>query len=203
MIHHTAVIHPTAVIGKTTWVGPFCVIGPNVTIGEKNILTAHVVIGGLGQWRGRTSAGGVRIGDRNLFHERTSVHLAMDKGNFTVVEDNCYIMAGAVVNHDCWVEQGVTVCGNVNLSGDVYVMNGANIGMNAAIHQKQVIGAFCMVGMGAVVTKKAMVEPGTVFAGNPARYMKRNAVGLERAGITEEQLEAEKERFEAIHASRA
>jgi UDP-N-acetylglucosamine acyltransferase len=77
-------------------------------------------------------------------------------------------------------------------------MAGANIGMNAAIHQKQVIGSYAMVGMGAVVTKLANVEPGSVFAGNPARYLNKNVIGLNRANITLPQLEEETRRFEAL-----
>ena len=198
MIHPTSVVHHTAVIGKHTYIGPFCVIGPNVTIGSNNRLMAHVCIGLPAQWRGKESKGTVRIGNNNVFHERTSVHAAPEKGESTIVEDDCYVMAGSVINHDCWIETGVTISGNVNVSGHCRVMAGANIGMNAVIHQKQVIGSYAMVAMGAVVTKTAVVEPGSVFAGNPARFMKKNVVGLNRANVTLENLEEETRRFEAL-----
>lgn len=183
MIHPTAVIHETAVIGDDNEIGPFCVIGPNVVIGNGNRFTSHVCIGTPGQHRSRHREMGVEIGNGNTFREFSQVHHGVEKA--TRVGDDCYIMSGASVQHDCVIEDGVTLCSNVSLGGHVWVMRGANLGHNACVHQFQRIGSYAMLGMGAVVPKFIGIEPGQVYVGNPARWLRTNDIGLERAGITE------------------
>jgi acetyltransferase-like isoleucine patch superfamily enzyme len=51
-----------------------------------------------------------------------------------------------------------------------------NIGLNAAIHQRQKILEGCMIGMSAVITKKLITEPYCKYAGNPAKYIATNEI---------------------------
>jgi acetyltransferase-like isoleucine patch superfamily enzyme len=44
------------------------------------------------------------------------------------------------------------------------------------IHQKQDIAIGCMIGMGAVVTKKLITEAFKKYAGNPAKEIGDNAI---------------------------
>lgn len=184
MIHPTAIIHESAVIGDDNEIGPFCVIGPNVVIGHGNKLIAHVCIGTPAQHRSRGSVGGVVIGNGNEFHEMVTVHGATDT-HPTQVGNDGYFMATSHIAHDCVIEDGVTLCNAVSLGGHVRIMRGATIGFNSAVHQFQVIGAYSMLGMGTVVPKSARIEPGQCYAGNPARWLRVNEIGLRRAGITD------------------
>jgi len=63
-------------------------------------------------------------------------------------------------------------------------------------HQKTTIGAYAMIGMGSVVVRDVPV--GVKVVGNPARMIGMNEVGLERSGVTSEELLAEDERFERL-----
>ncbi len=77
-------------------------------------------------------------------------------------------------------------------------MNGANIGLNAVIHQRQVIGSWAFVGMGAIVVKGAVVNPGEVWGGSPAKLIKANKIGLERNGVSDIDLALEIMRFNSL-----
>ena len=68
----------------------------------------------------------------------------------------------------------------------VYV--GANLGLGAIVHQFSRIGAYCMIGMGAVITKKTICEPGYTFVGNPAHSIGVNLKGLERNKISHDEI---------------
>jgi UDP-N-acetylglucosamine acyltransferase len=70
----------------------------------------------------------------------------------------------------------VISCG-VKVGGHTIIDSNVNIGLNAVIHQRQFIAKGCMIGMGAVVTKKLVTEPYTKYAGNPAKYLGHNESG--------------------------
>jgi len=116
----------------------------------------------------------------------------------TVVADNGYFMANAHIAHDCLIEDGVTMCNNATLGGHTTVMRGATLGFGATVHQYQVIGAYSMLGMGTIVPKHIEILPGEMYAGNPAKHIGPNIVGLERAGITAQMRKAEHERYRVL-----
>jgi UDP-N-acetylglucosamine acyltransferase len=182
MIHPTAVVHPSARVDGVE-IGPYCVVGENVEIGAGTVLVAHVCIGTPPQHRTCRDLMGVRIGRGCVFHEFAQAHHGTRHA--TTVGDNCYIMSGASVQHDCVLENDVTMCSNVTLGGHVWIGRGANLGQLATVHQFQRIGAYSMLGMGAVVPKSARIEPGQIYAGNPARWLRQNDIGLERAKVTD------------------
>ena len=197
-IHETCVISPLAIIGDGNSFGPFCIVNEGVEIGDNNEFIGHVCIGTLGQFRGVKSAGGVKIGNGNTFHEFSQVHQAMKKGDFTRVGNDGYFMKGAHIAHDCVIEDKVTMCNDATLGGDTVVMIGATLGFLAVVHQKQVIGSYSMLGMGAIVPKSKDIEPGRKYAGNPAAFIGENDLGLLRHGITTIELRFEIERYSSM-----
>lgn len=199
-VHPTAVIEDGAELGEGNEIGPFCYITKHAKIGNNNKLVSHVCIGTPAQHRGDVEQGGVEVGNGNTFHEFSQVQASTNPSLPTRVSNNCYLMKGAHVAHDCMVEDDVTLCNDATLGGHTYVMRNTTLGFLTVVHQKQVIGSFVQTGMGAIFPKGARVEPGHVWAGNPAKAIKKNAIGIERAGITESELTEELNRYRVLLA---
>ena len=187
-IHQTAVIGPNVKIGDGNVIGPFTVILGNTEIGNDNWIGPHVAIGTPGEmrggdhpvlWDGSGNEATVRIGDRNIIREFTSVQSGSIVG--TSIGNDCYIMTKSHVPHDGVLGNGVTVSCSVMIGGHTTVLDGANLGLGAVVHQRLVIGERAMVGMGSVVTKD--VPPYATAFGNPAVIRNANKVGMERAGL--------------------
>lgn len=68
-------------------------------------------------------------------------------GNYVSIAHNAIV-------HGCTIEDEVLI------GMGAIIMDGAHIGKNA------------IVGAGAIVTQNTVVPPGTVWAGNPAKYIK-------------------------------
>jgi len=105
-------------------------------------------------------------------------------------------MKGASINHDCVVEEDVVLCNDVFLGGHVVVMKNTSIGPLSAIHQRQVIGSYCQLGMSTVVPKLFKIEPGYIYAGNPARKLSRNII--KTRDVSKRMIELETSRYEGI-----
>lgn len=181
IVHHTAQINWDRVnIGFGNKIGPFCVIG------------------GEAQHRHYSSCGEISVGDCNIFHEHTSVSLPTKISKITKIQSRCVFMASTVVHHDCLIEDDVTVSSNVSLGGSVIVMRGANIGMNAAVHQFKIIGSYSIIGMNGCVVKGSQIRPGRKYAGVPVKDIGINSLALSRAKITDKLLQEERRRFDAF-----
>lgn len=182
LVHKTAQINWNRVrIGVRNKIGPFCVIG------------------GEAQHRYYSSYGEISIGDDNVFQEHVSVSLPTKISKETRIGSRCFFMTSTVVHHDCLIEDDVTISSNVSLGGSVIVMRGANIGMNASIHQFKIIGSHSIIGMNGCVTKGSKIRPGRKFAGVPVKDIGANSIALSRAKITDKLLETENQRFAAFN----
>lgn len=196
-IHPLACVHPEAKLGERNYIGPFCYVTKWAVIGDDNHFVSHCCIGTDAQHRTAQSYGGVRIGNGNKFHEFANVHRSTNAALPTIVGNGGYFMKGAHIAHDCVLEDDVTLCNDAALGGRTFIMRGATVGLLSAIHQGQVIGSYAMLGMGTIVTKKAIIVPGEKYAGT-SKHMGPNTVGLERAGITAAMRKYELERFYAL-----
>jgi acetyltransferase EpsM len=85
-------------------------------------------------------------------------------GNFIHMYTNSF------VGHDTTVEDFSTVAAHSVIGARIVAEKGCHIGLNCSIREDLRIGAFSIIGMGSVVTKD--VAPGTIVAGNPAKYLK-------------------------------
>lgn len=81
------------------------------------------------------------------------------------------VMPHVVLTHDDVIEDFATIGSGVCLGGGVRVGRCAYIGAGALVREQTIIGAGALVGMGAVVTRD--IPPGEVWAGVPARYIRR------------------------------
>jgi UDP-N-acetylglucosamine acyltransferase len=167
-IHPSAIIYPNVIVEEGAYIGPGCIIGcpPEIT-------------GFEGQNKGVIICSGARL-------EKMVV---VDGGSKmkTLIGMNTFIMSQVHIGHDCFIGHRATIAAGATLAGHVQVDPYAFIGINAAIHQHQIIGMGAMIGAGSFVPKRtinSMIMPFQTFVGVPARYIGYNKVGIERNGFS-------------------
>ena len=180
-------IHKTAVIN---W--------KRLTIGKNNVIGPYVVIGTDAQHTNGKSLGNIKIGNNNIFREFSTVHLPTKIKKITYIGNNCHFMTLSHIAHDCHIENNVVFSNNVTLGGNTRVMQDSQLGFNVIVHQNQIIGAYSMLGMGTIVTKKFKVLPGHIYVGNPIKKIKKNIIGLKRKNITSKIIKKEILRFKTL-----
>ncbi|WP_072806045.1 acyl-ACP--UDP-N- acetylglucosamine O-acyltransferase [Rhodococcoides yunnanense] len=189
-VHPSAVIGPHVTLGDNVTVGPFAVITGSTEVGDDCWIGPHTVIGtppeilGVEHFREYDTPGGefgVSIGRGTTLREYTTVHAGSERT--TTIGADCFIMNRTSVEHDCQLGDGTITAAGTVLAGHVSVGPGCNFGVGSAVHQRRVVGAGAMVGMGAVVTKD--VPPFSTVVGNPAHLHGANSVGMGRKGYSE------------------
>lgn len=85
---------------------------------------------------------------------------------------HCILNTGAVIEHDCEVDDFVHISPNVSLGGNVIVGEGSHIGIGASVIQGITIGKWATVGAGCVIIHD--VPDYSVVVGNPGRIIKYN-----------------------------
>jgi len=181
-IHPSAQIAENVILEEDVYIGPFCIIGfPPEDKGHFP-----------------NSPFGVRIKSG----AKLTGHVTVDAGTIkdTVIGENNFLMKGVHLGHDVVMEKNTILSCHAILGGHVYVQEGANLGLGCIVHPRQVIGAYSMIGMGAIVPKKAIVEPGQIFVGNPARKIGQNQRGLDKNAISKDQLNELIKKFELLKA---
>jgi len=215
-IHPTAVIEPGARVDESCEVGPFAVVGAHVTLGPRTTLAHHAVVtghttlgaenrvfsfavvGGIPQdlkYRGEPTR--LEVGDRNTFREYVTINTGtVGGGGVTRIGTGCLFMASSHVGHDCLIGDGAIVANSVALAGHVTVEDHVHLGGLSAVHQ------FCRIGRLAFVsglTGVTMdVAPYCTVVGARAELSGLNAVGLQRAGMTDEQLGRVKQAYKVV-----
>ena len=165
-IHHTSIIDTSADIADTVIIGPYCIIGANVKISEDTELKSNVIINGhtsigkgcevypfsvLGNPPQDLKFGGEKseliIGDYNIIREHVTMNPGTSGGGLvTQVGNNCLIMIGVHVAHDCIIGNNVILANNASLAGHVVVNDYAILGGLSGVHQFCRIGSHAMVG---------------------------------------------------------
>lgn len=89
------------------------------------------------------------------------------------IDDLVFCLAGCVINHDDHIMTRTILATGVHLAGSVTIEPDCYLGQSCTIRQCLKVGCHSLIGMGAVVVKD--VDPDSVMAGNPARWMRKNA----------------------------
>ena len=215
-IHPLASVHPQAKIGCSVTIGPFCVVEENVVLGDGCLLGSHVVIkrgttlgennhigdaailGGLPQHvQAGNSNGHLVLGRENTVREFATIHRALDSSEKTMIGNNCLIMIGVHVAHDCHVGNHAILVNNVMLAGHVVVEERAYLGGGAAVHQFCRVGKLSMVGGMARVTQDVL--PYVTIDGASTKVVGLNLIGLRRFGFNQNQIAELKEAYRVIY----
>ena len=147
MIDKNSIIHNKAKISESVEIGPYSVIGPDVEIKENVIIHSHVNISGntlIGKgnkiypfasigndpqdlkFKGEKTK--LIIGNNNTIREYVTINPGTKGGGGqTIVGDNCLLMIGAHIAHDCKI--GNNVC-----------LNSVHIDHNSVIQDNSIIG---------------------------------------------------------------
>lgn len=193
-IHPTAVIGENVVLGENNYIGPYCYITGDTIIGNNNRFEAYCSIGTPAEHRDYFfKEGKTIIGDNNIFREFITINAGSK--NITELKNNIIMLRNSHVGHDCFLEDKINLSCNVLIGGHSYLMEGSNFGLGAICHQYSVIGSYSMIGMGTVITKKSTIEPGKIYTGSPAKFLKNNNVGLERNNINDDYLVSSYKKF--------
>lgn len=217
-IHPTAVIDPAAEIGKGAKIGAYCVIGPDVKLGENIELMSHVVVAGhttigpetkifpfssIGhqpqdlKFKGEVSR--IEIGAKNVIREHVTMNPGTDGGGLlTKLGNECLVMVGAHVAHDCMVGNNVILVNGATLGGHVVIDDWAIIGGLSAVHQFVRIGRHAMIGGKTGVEHD--VIPYGIVTGNRARLEGLNLVGLKRRGFSRDLIHEIRKAYRLIFA---
>jgi UDP-N-acetylglucosamine acyltransferase len=204
-IHPTAIIEPGAELGEDVAVGAYAYVGSEACLGAGTVLHHHACVEGfthLGRenevfpfsllgskthdLKFKGGRPGLRIGDRNVFREYVTVHVATNDAEFTQLGNDNVILAYSHVAHDCIVGSHLVMSSHAALGGHVIVGDHVNVGWNAGVHQFCRLGAHSMAGACAKVVQD--VPPGLIADGNPATIRTINKVGLERHGFSPEDI---------------
>lgn len=215
-IHPSAIIETGASFGKNVKIGPFCVVGKDVTLHDNVEVKSHVVlsnktivgentkiypfavIGGDPQnikYHGEQSE--LTIGKNNIIREHVTIHTGTTDGTMkTTVGDNCFIMVGSHIAHDCEVGNNVIMANNATLGGNVKIGNYVILGGIVAVHQFVRIGEGAMIsGMSGV---KYDISPFAMVIAQDADIEGINVVGLKRRGFSKEDIINLKEAYDVL-----
>ncbi|MDR2918902.1 MAG: acetyltransferase [Tannerella sp.] len=144
--HESAVIDDGCTIGDGTKIWHFSHIMGGCTIGQSCSIGQNVVI-----------SPGVVIGNRVKIQNNVSVYTGV------ICEDDVFLGPSCVFTNVITPRSAIS---RRNQFKETFVERGASIGANATIVCGNRIGAYAMIGAGAVVTKD--VDPYALVVGNPA-----------------------------------
>ncbi|MFA6052836.1 MAG: acyl-ACP--UDP-N-acetylglucosamine O-acyltransferase [Methylobacter sp.] len=217
LIDPTAIIDSKAELADDVSVGPFSVIGAGVKIGAGTVIGSHVVIKGpttIGKENRIyqfTSIGEdpqdkkyaaeltrLQIGDRNTIREYTSMHRGtkQDRSLTKIGNDNLF-MAYTHVAHDCIIGDHVIMANGASLAGHVHLHSHAILGGFTLVHQFTQIGQYSFAAMGSAITQD--IPPFVMVGGKPTKPHGINSVGMERNGISPEDIRLIRKAYKIIY----
>ena len=219
-VHPTAVVDPRAKLADAALVGPCAVIGENVELADGVEVGPHAVIAGktaigrdtrvfpfavLGaepQVRDLPGeAGALVIGERNVIREYVSIHIGTPAGvGCTRIGDDNMIMNHVHIAHDCRIGSHCELTSYAGLGGHVEIGDHVVLGGKTGIHQFVRVGESAFTGGNSMLAKDA--PPFTRVAGDRARFVGLNTVGLQRRGFADEVISALKHAMHLIFQSR-
>lgn len=135
----------TPEIGENTYLADNATIIGDVIIGRDCSIWFNVVL--------RGDVNSIRLGDRVNVQDGTVIHTLYQK-------------SVSVIGNDVSIGHNAVIHG-------AEIKDGALIGMGAIVLDHAVVGEGAIIAAGAVVLTGTKVEPGSIYAGVPARFVKK------------------------------
>ena len=140
----------------------------------------------------------VQVGSGTTIRECVTINRGTDQGGITRVGENCLIMAGAHIAHDCTVGNHAIVVNAVLLAGHVEVGEHAVLGGASVYHQFVRVGRGAMVGGGSRIS---LDLPPFTLAAERNEVVGLNLLGLKRRGISRDAIRELKDAFRLIYGA--
>ena len=145
-------------------------MGNNIFLAENATIIGDVIIGDdCSIWYStvlRGDVNSIRIGNRVNVQDGTVIHTLYQKSVSIIGDD-------------------VSIGHNVVIHG-AKIENGALIGMGAIVMDHAVVGEGAIIAAGSVVLSGTQVEPGSIYAGVPAKFVKK--VDLEQSKVMNQKI---------------
>jgi UDP-N-acetylglucosamine acyltransferase len=188
-----------AVIGDCCRLLARSIVKGRTTLGKDNEVGEGSVLGGRAQHVQVTEPGGTLIlGDGNRIRENVTIHRGWANEAVTSIGNNCLLMVGAHVGHDCRVGNNCILVNGSLLGGHCQLEDRAYVSGNVGVHQFCRIGRLAMVGGLAKIVQD--VPPFVMVEGaGMAQVVGLNKVGLRRNGYTPDQIQQLKAAYRVIY----
>ena len=216
-IHPSSVVMDGAELDDGVEIGPLCYVGPHVKIGAGTRLIAQCNVDGyttlgknntvfpfcaLGQAPQDLSFSPdtvtyLNIGDGNAFREGSIFHPGTAPGSASTIGSNCLFMGNTHAGHDCKIGNNVIFANGTVIAGHVEIQDHAILSGLVGVHQ------FCRVGRFAIISGNSAfsldIPPFMMAEGRNGGVRMFNKIGLQRAGFSEEAMNAVKHLFRIFY----
>lgn len=189
-------------VGAETRIGPYAVIEGRTTIGARNQIFQFASVGAAPQdlkYRGEPSR--LEIGDDNRIREFTTIHRGTEGGGMvTRIGNHVLVMNYVHIAHDCAIGDHSILANSTEVAGHCVLEEWVVSAGMCGVHQFSRVGAHAMLAAGSKVAQD--VPPYAMVAGDRARLIGINSIGLERRGFSAEAIAALRAAFRTIFYSR-
>lgn len=219
-VHPTAIVEPGARLADDVEVGAYSFVGADVELGPGVRVDHHAVVTGRtrvgdrsrifpfacvgGEPQDKTWSGEptrLEIGRDNILREHVTIHVGTSRGGgCTRTGDDNLIMNGAHIAHDCQIGSHCIIASYTGLAGHVSVGDHVVLGAYTGVHQFARVGESVMAASNAKLSQDA--PPFAMVAGDRARLVGVNSVGLRRRGLDREVARDIKHAFHILFNSR-
>jgi UDP-N-acetylglucosamine acyltransferase len=219
-VHPTAIVEAGAVLAHDVEVGPYVFIGPEVELCQGVAVGAHAAVIGRtrvgsrsrihpfacigGEPQDKSFGGestGLDIGTDNVIREHATIHVGTPRGGgCTRIGDDNMIMNSAHIAHDCRIGSHCIIASFSGLAGHVTVGDYAVLGAYTGVHQFSRVGESVMAASNVKLSLDA--PPFSMVAGDRARLVGLNSIGLKRRGLSRDSIRALKHAFHILFHSR-
>jgi UDP-N-acetylglucosamine acyltransferase len=213
-VHPTAIVSTEATLGENVEVGPFTliegpvsigdgtIIGPGVclygpmTLGKNNVIHAGAILGEQPQHlKYNNEPTTLEIGDRNIIREQVTIHRGTTYSMKTVVGNDNFFMVNSHVAHDCIIGNHCTLANGALVAGHCVLHDQVILSGNTAVHQFARLGRLSMISGCSATTKD--IPPFIIQQGHDT-ISGLNLVGMKRAGMAREQINAVRGAFRIL-----